>query len=87
MADQTVPAVPLTLVIPSDILVDIEAIAAICVRSRSWVIIRALKTYIASEGREIKSIAHSAQEIDMGMAIDLDEVISQVERISQGRKP
>lgn len=41
---------PIALRIPIDVLGDIEKIATASDRTRSWVIVRALKLYLASEG-------------------------------------
>lgn len=44
---------PITLRVPADILAEIEEIADVCERTRSWVFVRALKSYLATEGREV----------------------------------
>ncbi len=48
---------PITMRLPLDVLSEIEEIAATCDRTRSWVFVRALKSYLAAEGREIIEIA------------------------------
>ncbi|WP_291666441.1 ribbon-helix-helix protein, CopG family [Bosea sp. (in: a-proteobacteria)] len=41
---------PIALRLPPEILSDIETIAAASERTRSWLIVRALKLYLAGEG-------------------------------------
>ena len=75
---------PITLRLPLDVLAEVEQIATICDRSRSWVIVRALKSYLAAEGREIIEIAKARREMDEGHGHDLDEVIAEVDAIVKG---
>lgn len=75
---------PLTLRLPTDVLSDIEAVARTSERTRSWVIVRALKAYMAGEGREILEIARARQAVDAGAGDDLDDVIAEVEAITKG---
>nr|WP_284739539.1 CopG family transcriptional regulator [Rhizobium sp. CG5] len=67
--------------LPSDVLTEIEQIATICERSRSWVMVRALKSYLAGEGREILDLARARDDVEAGRAFDLDDVIQEVETI------
>ncbi|OBZ95998.1 CopG family transcriptional regulator [Pararhizobium polonicum] len=75
---------PLTMRLPLDVLVEIEEIAAVCERSRSWVFVRALKSYLAAEGKEILDIAKARKEMAAGDAFDLDDVAAEVEAIVKG---
>ncbi|WP_438749820.1 CopG family ribbon-helix-helix protein [Pararhizobium sp. O133] len=75
---------PITLRLPLDILSRIEEIAEVCDRSRSWVIVRALKSYLAAEGEEILDIAKARKTMDEGEEHDLDDVIAEVEAIVKG---
>ena len=47
---------PVALRIPKNVLRDIEQIAEISDRTRSWVMVRALKAYLMSEGRDILAV-------------------------------
>ena len=47
---------PITLRVPLDVLESIEAIADASQRTRSWVMVRALRQYLAGEGAEVRSI-------------------------------
>lgn len=75
---------PIALRLPTDVLSDIEAVARTSERTRSWVIVRALKAYMAGEGREILEIARARQAVDAGEGDDLDDVIEEVEAITKG---
>jgi predicted transcriptional regulator len=75
---------PITMRLPLDVLSEIEEIADICNRSRSWVFVRALKSYLAAEGREIIELAEAKRDIDEGRGHDLDDVIEEVDAIVKG---
>ena len=57
---------PITLRLPLDMLVDIEKIAAGSERTRSWVIVRALKYYLSreAEGGICLSVLRGRDEAD-----------------------
>ncbi|MFN7010571.1 MAG: CopG family ribbon-helix-helix protein [Allorhizobium sp.] len=75
---------PITLRLPTDVLSDIEAVARTSERTRSWVIVRALKAYMAGEGREVLALARALQAADAGDVHDMNEVIEEVEAITKG---
>jgi predicted transcriptional regulator len=75
---------PLTMRLPEDVLAEIEEIAGICNRTRSWVFVRALKSYLATEGKEIRDIAKAKREIEAGEGSDLDDLIDEVDAIAKG---
>lgn len=75
---------PITMRLPVDVLSEIEQIAAICDRSRSWVFVRAIKCYLAAEGREIIELAEARRDVENGKGHDLDGVIDEVEAIIKG---
>lgn len=75
---------PITLRVPVDILAEIEEIADVCERTRSWVFVRALKSYLAAEGREVLEIAKARRDMANGEAYDLDDVISEVAKVVKG---
>jgi predicted transcriptional regulator len=72
---------PLTLRIPRDVLEQIEKIAAASDRTRSWVIVRALKAYLAGEGADILAIVRGREQIAAGDVHDMDDVIREIEAI------
>ncbi|WP_137132083.1 ribbon-helix-helix protein, CopG family [Rhizobium sp. FY34] len=75
---------PITMRLPKDVLSEIEQIATICDRSRSWVFVRALKTYLAAEGREMIELHQARRDIENGLGHDLDDVIAEVDAITKG---
>ncbi len=72
---------PLTLRLPVDLLDQVEKVAAASERSRSWVIVRALKLYMQAEGADILRIADGVAEADAGDTERFDDVLGQIERI------
>ena len=55
-----------TLRIPSDVLSNIESIAEATERSRSYIIVRALRTYLLSEGSDILEAIKGREQIAAG---------------------
>ncbi|MCJ9723067.1 ribbon-helix-helix protein, CopG family [Agrobacterium sp. SHOUNA12C] len=84
MKNQSGLSDPITLRVPVDILAEIEEIADVCERTRSWVFVRALKSYLAAEGREVLEIAKARRDMANGEAYDLDDVISEVAKVVKG---
>ena len=74
-----------TLRIPSEVLSDIEAIARATERSRSYIIVRALRTYLLNEGSDILGAIRGRDQIAAGDHEDLDAVIADMERIIDGK--
>jgi len=76
---------PIALRIPVDVLGDIEKIAAVSERTRSWVIVRALRLYLASEGGQCLAILRGREEAAEGGGHDADDVLGALERIVRGK--
>lgn len=72
---------PIALRIPVDVLADIEKIAAASERTRSWVMVRALKLYLAGEGADCLTILHGREEAAAGGGRDADDVLAELEVI------
>ncbi len=72
---------PLALRLPLDVLEAVQKIAAASDRTRSWVIVRALKTYLAGEGADILAIAKGREQIAAGDTHDMDDVLREIEAI------
>lgn len=75
---------PITLRLPNDVLAAVEEIAEACERSRSWVIVRALKTYLANEGADILVVKKARQEVARGEVYDMDDVLTELKSIAKG---
>ncbi|WP_441277189.1 CopG family ribbon-helix-helix protein [Tardiphaga sp. 172_B4_N1_3] len=76
---------PLTLRLPLDVQEDIEKIAVASDRNRSWVIVRALKAYLAGEGADILAIIKGREQIATGDVHDMDDVIREIEAIVKSK--
>ncbi|WP_306223646.1 CopG family ribbon-helix-helix protein [Bosea beijingensis] len=76
---------PIALRIPVDVLGDIEKIAAVSERTRSWVIVRALRLYLASEGADCLAIICGREEAAEGGGHDADDVLGELESIVRGK--
>lgn len=74
---------PITLRLPQDILDDVEKIAAGAERTRSWVIVRALKHYLShgAEGGICLSVLRGRNEAADGQGEDMDDVIAELDEI------
>lgn len=74
-----------TLRIPGDVLSDIQTIADATERSRSYIIVRALRTYLLNEGADIFAAIKGREQIAAGEYEDLDDVIAEMDRIIAGK--
>jgi predicted transcriptional regulator len=72
---------PITLRVPVDVLKAVEAVAETCDRSRSWVIVRALRLYLAEEGEDILAVRRGREQIASGQSHDMDDVLRELEAI------
>jgi predicted transcriptional regulator len=75
---------PLTLRLPLDLLAEVEAVARACERSRSWIMVRAMKAYMAQEGREILELAEARKAVANGEGIDAEDVLAELDAIIKG---
>ena len=69
---------PIALRIPEDMLKDIETIAKATERSRSWVIVRALKYYLMQEGNDVLQILKGEEQIRNGEVIDAEDLFAEL---------
>lgn len=76
---------PITLRVPVDILAEIEKIAEASERTRSWVIIRALRLYLAGEGADISAALKGRKQIADGDSHDMDDVLREIEDIVRSK--
>lgn len=72
---------PIALRIPVDVLRDIERIAEASERTRSWVIVRALKLYLAGEGAACLAILRGRDEAAAGGGYDAEDVLAELDGI------
>lgn len=77
---------PISLRLPKELLAQIERIAETTERSRSWVIVRALKRYVVSEGADILAIAEGREQVGKGEVADFDDTLAEAEKIVSAGK-
>jgi predicted transcriptional regulator len=75
---------PIAVRLPPDVIRSVDDIAAASDRSRSWVILRALRLYLVSEGADIIAIAKAREASANGGGVDFDDVIGEIDRIIAG---
>lgn len=76
---------PISIRLPRDVLAAVEQVAKAADRSRSWVLVRALRRYLMTEGADILAVVEGRAQIANGDAHDMDDVLDDIERII--RKP
>jgi predicted transcriptional regulator len=76
---------PIALRIPLDVLAQIEAVAAATERTRSWIMVRALRYYLGGEGSEILAAIEGRRQIADGKSHEMDDVIAEIDALAEGR--
>ena len=76
---------PITLRLPMDVLSAVEAIGAASDRTRSWVIVRALKSYLATEGAEILAVAKGLEDMRAGNTHEANAVLAEIEELLRNK--
>ena len=78
-------SIPVSLRVPADLIEMLDKIAAAMERSRSWVMLRALRQYLDDgEGREIEQDTESIAELDRGESVPFEEVLNRLrERVAR----
>jgi predicted transcriptional regulator len=72
---------PISLRLPLDTLAALERVAKASDRTRSWVIVRALRRYLMTEGAQILDLIEGRTEIANGATRDMDDVLGEIERV------
>jgi len=70
-----------TVRIPNEVNSDLEKIAEATDRSKSYIIVRALKIYLMNEGADILNAVKGREQIAEGDCEDIEDVIADMERI------
>lgn len=81
MPDDSPPSLHLTLRVPTDIVEAFDKLAGILERPRSWVMIRALRQYLAAEGAETTEDAESLAQLDRGEGAPFGDVVAEIDEI------
>lgn len=74
-----------TLRVPGEILRDIDRIAKATERSRSFIILRALKGYLLNEGADVLAAIDGQTQLDAGEHEDFDAVLAEMDRLIAGK--
>ena len=76
---------PVPVRLPIELLADLEKVATASDRTRSWVIVRALKLYMAGEGGEVLAITKGREQVAADDVHDFDVVLGEVDAIIRGK--
>ena len=74
-------AMPVSIRLPADVVETLDKVAAILERPRSWVILRAIRQYLADEGQEVLDLQAGIKEAERGEVVDFDEVMAGLDEI------
>ncbi|WP_428414355.1 CopG family ribbon-helix-helix protein [Pararhizobium sp.] len=74
---------PIALRLPVDVLKDIEIIAAASERSRSWVMVRAMRYYLATEGKDVLEIERARESMRQGKFRDVDTLLDELDSLNK----
>ena len=72
---------PVSLRVPADLIETLDKIAAALERSRSWVMLRALRQYIADEGQEVLDVQEGIAEAERGEVVPIEDVLAEMDEI------
>ncbi len=86
MPDDVSPSTHVTLRIPAEVADHFNRLAAMLDRPRSWVMLRAPRQYLETEGADIAEDMASLAELDRGDGQPFETVIAEAERnIERGK--
>jgi predicted transcriptional regulator len=74
-------SIPVSLRVPADLIETLDKIAAALERSRSWVMLRALRQYVADEGQEVLDVQEGLAELERGEGIPIEDVLAEMDEI------
>jgi predicted transcriptional regulator len=74
-------AIRVLIRVPADVVETLDKVAAGMERSRSWVILRAIRQYLADEGQEVLDVLEGIAEAERGEMIPFEEVLAQMDEI------
>lgn len=77
---------PIAIRIPVELLADVEKVAGAIDRTRSWVLVRALRLYLAGEGGEVLSLLAARDQNARDGGHDADEVLKELTALVGGTK-
>jgi predicted transcriptional regulator len=74
-------AMPVSIRVPADVVEKLDKVAAILERPRSWVILRAIRQYLADEGQEVLDVQEGIEELERGEGIPIEDVLAEMDEI------
>ncbi|MDO9417981.1 CopG family ribbon-helix-helix protein [Pararhizobium sp.] len=74
---------PIALRLPVDVLADIEKVAGESERTRSWVMVRAMRYYLATEGKDVLDIARAREDMRNGKFEDMESVLDEMDALNR----
>jgi predicted transcriptional regulator len=75
---------PVSIRVPADVIETLDKVAAILERPRSWVILRAIRQYLADEGQEMLDVQDGIEEAERGECVPIEEVLAEMDEIIAG---
>jgi predicted transcriptional regulator len=82
--DGMIEKAQLSLRVPVDMVESFEVIAKALDRDRSWVMVRALRQYLDTEGADIIHEAAGLASLDRGEGVEFDTVLKEATAIIKG---
>jgi predicted transcriptional regulator len=67
--------------LPADMCEAFDRIASALERDRTWVMLRAFRQYLDSEGKDVLQEAEGLAALDRGEGVDFDRVMDEVDGI------
>jgi len=81
-------AIPISVRLPAELVERLDKVAAIMERPRSWVILDAVREYLADEGQEVLDIQAGIEEADRGEVVSAEDFLAELEqKIARARHP
>jgi predicted transcriptional regulator len=74
-------SLPISLRVPAELIETLDKIAAAMERSRSWVMLRALRQYVADEGQEVLDVQQGIAEAERGEMVPIEDVLAEMDEI------
>ncbi len=81
MPDDPAPSTHVSLRVPNDLIEAFDKLAAALERPRSWVMVRALRSYLEEEGGEIFDDIERLAELDRGEFVSSEEMQQRLREI------
>ena len=77
-------SIPISIRMPADVIETLDKVAAILERPRSWVMLRAIRRYLADEGQEMLDVQEGIAEAERGEVVPIEEVLAEMDEIIAG---